>query len=149
MANQKVIRIKNVRTKHKGFWHKRITNKASQKWVKWQQNTESKRERELHSLLSASFYLPEETLLATDRSASCHLMLSDSFKSQSTVKGGGLRDWQGESKQERERKKTGTPTRTFTDVTRIIAQRDWTGSHKSVDTRRSTRFPYLREPRLR
>ncbi len=62
--------------------------------------------RDLHSLLSASFYLPEETLLAADRSASCHLMMSDSFQSQSAVKGGGLRDWQGqrESKQEREKK---------------------------------------------
>ncbi len=67
--------------------------------------TESK--RDLHSLLSASFYLPEETLLAADRSASCHLMMSDSFMSQSAVKGGGLRDRQGTEKEqagEREKK---------------------------------------------
>lgn len=81
-------------------------------------NTESK--RDLHSLLSASFYLPEETLLAADRSASCHLMMSDSFMSQSAVKGGGLRDRQGTEREqagEREKKNTGTPTRTCMDVT--------------------------------
>ncbi len=65
--------------------------------------------------LLASFYLPAETLLAADRSASCCLMMTDSFMSQSAVKGGGLRDRQGT---EREREKnTGTPTRTFMDVT--------------------------------
>ncbi len=83
--------------------------------------TESK--RDLHSLLSASFYLPEETLLAADRSASCHLMMSDSFMSQSAVKGGGLRDQQGTAREqagEREKKNTGTPTRTFMDVTLTI-----------------------------
>ncbi len=73
-------------------------------------NTESK--RDLHSLLSASFYLPEETLLAVDRSASCHLMMSDSFMSQSAVKGGGLRDRQGtegEQAGEREKKTQALP----------------------------------------
>ncbi len=47
------------------------------------------------------------------------LMMSDSFKSQSAVKGGGLEidREQRESKQEREKKKTGTATRTFMDVT--------------------------------
>ncbi len=67
--------------------------------------TESKRDP--HSLLSASFYLPEETLLAVDRSASCHLMMSDSFMSQSAVQGGGLRDRQGTEREqagEREKK---------------------------------------------
>ncbi len=68
----------------------------------------TERKRDLHSLLSASFYLPEETLLAADRSASCHLMMSDSFMSQSAVKGGGLRDRQGTEREqagEREKKK--------------------------------------------
>ncbi len=66
----------------------------------------SEQKRGLYSLLSASLYLPAETLLAADRSASCCLMMSDSFPSQSAVKGSGLKDRQRRaSRRERKRKK--------------------------------------------
>ncbi len=96
-----------------------VTQKASQKTSKMTAKTGSK--KDLHSFLSASFYLPVETLLAADRSASCHLMMSDSFMSQSADKGGSLRDWQGMEREqagEREREKQALPTRTYMDVTK-------------------------------
>jgi hypothetical protein len=64
------------------------------------------KEVSLHSF-QRPFYLPAETLLAADRSASRRLMMTDSFVSQSAVNGGGLRDRQGmEKEQAGEREKT-------------------------------------------
>lgn len=56
--------------------------------------------------------------------ASCRLVMTDSFLNQLGAKEGGLKrsTWKGERASRRERrrkkgKKTGTPTRTFMDVT--------------------------------
>ncbi len=73
--------------------------------------------KDLHSFLFSVLLSASGDLLAADRSASCHLMMSDSFMSQSAVKGGSLRDRQGMEREqagEKEREKktpTGTPNK--------------------------------------